>query len=150
MSHSYCSCLVHYAFSTKGRERIISADLRFRLCPYMGGIARENDMKAMAIGGTDDHMHLLVSLPSTLAVAKGVQLIKGGSSKWIHDTFPDLCNFTWQEGYGAFSISVSGVADTTAYINNQHQHHRTRTFQQELIAFLRRHSIQYHERYIWD
>lgn len=150
MPHSYCSCLIHYTFSTKGRERNISADLLARLCPYMGGIARENNMRALSVGGTHDHVHLLVSLPSPIAVAKGVQLIKGGSSKWIHETFPDLRDFAWQEGYGAFSIAISGVADTTAYINNQQEHHRTRTFQEEFIAFLRRHGIQYDERYIWD
>ncbi len=149
MAHSYCSCLIHYAFSTKGREKIISADVLSRLCPYMGGIARENDMKAIAVGGANDHVHLLISLPSTITIAKGVQLIKGGSSKWIHDTFPELRSFAWQEGYGAFSIAISGVADTTAYINNQHEHHRTRTFQEEFIAFLRRHGIEYDERYIW-
>jgi putative transposase len=83
-------------------------------------------------------------------VAKGVQLVKGGSSKWIHDTFPELRGFAWQEGYGAFSIAISGVPDTMAYIDNQQEHHRTRTFQEEFIAFLRRHGLEYDERYIWD
>ena len=89
MPHSYANCLFHCVSSTKERRKIITPDLRDRLYPYMGGIARENDMKSFAIGGTDDHVHLLLSIPATLAVAKAIQLIKGGSSKWIHDTFPN-------------------------------------------------------------
>ena len=90
MPHSYSSCLVHYIFSTKERRKMISPEVRERLWAYLGGIARENGMKALAIGGTDDHVHVLVSLPSTLPVAKAIQLLKGGSSKWLHDTFPGM------------------------------------------------------------
>jgi REP element-mobilizing transposase RayT len=78
MAHSYCSCLIHYVFSTKDRRRIITPELQSRLWPYMGGIARENKMKALAVGGVEDHCHMLVSLPTTLSIAKGIQLIKGG------------------------------------------------------------------------
>lgn len=88
MSHSYSSCSIHYVFSTKGRKKTIAAEIRPRLWAYVGGIARENNMTALAVGGTDDHMHVLVELPSTLSVAKAIQLIKGGSSKWLHDSFP--------------------------------------------------------------
>jgi len=119
VGHSYSSCLIHYVFSTKGRRKIISAELQPRLWAYMGGIARENDIKALAVGGTSDHVHLLVSLPRTISIAKGVQLIKGGSAKWIHDTFSENSAFSWQEGYGAFSIGMSGVADTIAYITHR-------------------------------
>ena len=84
-----------------------------------------------------------------MAVAKALQLIKGGSSKWIHDTFPAHQDFAWQEGHGAFSIGISGVADTIAYINEQEQHHRTRTFEEEYLEFLKKHDIQYDERYVW-
>ena len=115
----------------------------------MGGIARENKMKALAVGGTADHVHILLALPSTISIAKAMQLIKGGSSKWISDTFPMLRNFTWQEGYGAFSISISGIDDTIAYIQNQEEHHRGRTFEEEFLSFLKRHGIAYDERYIW-
>ncbi len=107
-------------------------------------------MTALAIGGVADHVHLLLSLPSTLAVAKAIQRIKGGSSKWIHDTFPRHKEFSWQEGYGAFSIGVSQVETTTAYIRCQAEHHRTRTFKEEFLAFLKRHGIEYDERYLWD
>src|SRR5688572_17068489 len=126
MAHSYSSCLIHYVFSTKDRRNTISRDLRERLWPYMGGIARENEIKALAVGGTDNHAHILVSLPSTLQIAKAIQLIKGGSSRWIHDNFPVHRDFAWQEGYGAFSIGVSGIDDTIRYIQNLEEHHRTR------------------------
>jgi len=105
-------------------------------------------MKALAVGGTDDRVHMLVSLPATLPVAKAIQLIKGGSSKWIHDTFPTHADFAWQEGYGAFSISVSGVKETIAYIDSQEQHHRTRSFEEEFLAFLKKHGIDYDERHV--
>jgi putative transposase len=106
-------------------------------------------MKALAVGGVEDHVHLLLSLPSTLAVAKAMQLIKGGSSKWIHDEFPALHEFTWQEGYGAFSIGISQIDDTKRYIVNQAEHHRKVSYQEEFIAFLERHGIEYDPRYIW-
>ena len=149
MSHSYCSCLVHYVFSTKDRRNLISANLAERLYPYLGGIARENGMKALAVGGIENHMHILTSLPPTITIAKGVQLLKGGSSKWIHETFPIHAGFAWQEGYGGFSIGVSGIDDTVAYIQNQREHHRHMTFEEEFIAFLNRHGIPYDERYVW-
>ncbi len=149
MPHSYISFHVHYVFSTKDRRRIISPEIRERLWAYMGGIARENKMKALAVGGTPDHVHILLALPSTISVAKAIQLIKGGSSKWVSDMFPEIHQFAWQEGYGAFSIGVSGIDDTIAYIQTQDEHHRSRTFQEEFLAFLKKHEIEYDERYIW-
>lgn len=149
MPHSYVSCVLHYVFSTKQRVRSIRREFRDRLWAYMGGIARENRMTALAVGGTDDHAHVLVSLPSTLTVAHAVQLIKGGSSKWVSETFPQARDFAWQEGYGAFSVSISGVADSIAYIATQEEHHRKATFQEEFLAFLKKHKIDYDPRYIW-
>lgn len=124
--------------------------LQERLFPYMAGIARENDAKAMGVGGVTDHVHLLLSLPATLPVAKAVQLIKGGASKWVHDTFPEQAGFGWQEGYGAFSIGMSQVEDTIAYIRSQRKHHGKISFQEEFLAFLKRHELEYDERYLWD
>lgn len=149
MPHSYVSCHVHYVFSTKDRRKIISPEVKERLWAYMGGIARENNMKALAVGGMADHAHILLALPSTISVAKAIQLIKGGSSKWVSETFPKLQHFAWQEGYGAFSIGVSGIESTIAYIQNQEEHHRIRTFEEEYLAFLKKHGIAYDERYVW-
>lgn len=149
MANSYISLYVHIVFSTKGRQALINPDLQSRLWAYMGGIARENQMKALSIGGTTDHVHVLLSLPTTSTVAKAVQLIKGGSSKWVHDTFEGLRKFAWQGGYGAFSVSASLLEETIRYIGNQSEHHKRKTFQEEYVEFLRRYGIDYDERYVW-
>jgi putative transposase len=143
--HSFTSCLVHCVFSTKERRRLITPVLQERLWPYLGGIARAHKMKMLAVDGVEDHVHSLLSIPATLPIAKAVQLLKGNSSKWIHETFPDQRLFGWQEGYGAFSIGVSGVEETMAYIRNQKEHHRSRSFKEELIAFLDKHGIEYED-----
>jgi REP element-mobilizing transposase RayT len=105
-------------------------------------------MKALAIGGTADHIHALLSLPSTMSFAKAVQLIKGGSSKWVHETFPRYDKIEWQEGYGAFSVSASQAPKTIAYINGQREHHRRKTFQEEFRELLNKHGIAYEASYL--
>ncbi len=149
MAHSYTSCLIHYVFSTKERKKTISENFRKRLWEFMGGIARKNGMRAIAIGGTADHVHLLMSLPATVAIATAIQLIKGGSSKWVHETFSDAPGFEWQEGYGAFSISISHRGDTIAYIEKQEEHHRQVGFEEEFIRVLEKHGIEYDARYVF-
>ena len=146
---SYVSSYFHCVFSTKERRRFITPELRGRLWPFLGGIARQNKMKAIEVGGVEDHVHILLSLPSTMAVSKAVQLIKGGSSKWIHDTFPDQRMFAWQKEYGAFSVSVSQLDKAIEYIRNQEVHHRKKTFQEEFLTLLKKHRIEYDERYLW-
>ena len=149
MSHSCVTNLMHCVFSTKERYPFVDSELELRLWPYIGGIARENKMKALTIGGTADHVHALLSLPATMSFAKAVQLIKGGSSKWIHDTFAKYKKFEWQEGYGAFSVSASQASRTIAYINNQKEHHHKRTFEDELIELLDKHGVEYDRRYVF-
>ena len=141
---------MHCVFSGKERRPVITLELQERLWPYLGGIARENKVKALSIGGVEDHVHMLVSVPATLSIAKAMQLIKGGSAKWVHDNFPPHRLFAWQEGYGAFSISICDVARTVSYIENQREHHRKIDFKAEFVAFLQKHGIAYDERYIWD
>ena len=143
--HSFTSCLIHCVWTTKDRAPVLDAQLRGRLWPYLGGIARENKMKSLAIGGVADHVHVLVSIPPTLSVAKSIQLLKGNSSKWIHDTFAKVPLFEWQTGYGAFSIGISGIEATESYIHDQERHHRTRTFREEFAAMLRKHGLHYDE-----
>jgi putative transposase len=148
--HSFTSCYMHCVFSTKERRRLITAELQSRLWPYLGGVARENGMTALEIGGVEDHVHILLRVPATIPIAKAVQLIKGNSSKWVHETFPAQWEFAWQEGYAAFSIGISGVTDTIEYIRNQAEHHRARTFQEEFVAFLKKHGMEYDEAKLWD
>ena len=143
--HSFNSCLMHCVFSTRERRPYLTSEIRDRLWSYLGGIARENDMKALAIGGVADHVHVLLSLPTTLSVAKAMQLLKGNSSKWLRETFPELRqhDFGWQEGFGSFSIGISGVDDTIRYIQTQEEHHRQRSFREELEIFLKKHGHDY-------
>ena len=150
MANTYTALHYHIVFSTKHRQRWITEDIEGRIWAYLGGIARENRMVALEVGGIEDHIHMLVGAPATMAPSKAAQLIKGGSSSWIHDTFPGLEAFAWQDGYGAFTVSKSQVPDLTAYIRNQREHHRIRTFQDEYRALLERHEIEYEEQYLWD
>jgi putative transposase len=137
---------MHCVWTTKERRPLIKPELQSRLWPYLGGIARENKMKALLVGGVEDHVHALLSIPSALSVAKSIQLLKGNSSKWIRDSFKEQWGFEWQEGYGAFSIGISGLDDTTEYIQNQEQHHRKLSFKDELEVFLKKHGMAYVER----
>jgi len=129
---------------------MITPELQTRLFPYIGGIARENKVKLISAGGIEDHVHLLISLPKTLEIAKAVQSIKGGSSKWIHDTLAEHRMFEWQEGYGAFSIGISEKDRTINYINNQPEHHRRQDFKTEYLSFLDKHEIEYDLRFVFD
>src|SRR6266853_6999889 len=140
MANTYTSLHYHIVFSTKNRDPFLVA--------YLGGIARENGMNALEVGGMTDHVHLLLSIPASLAVSKAVQLIKGGSSHWLKVTFPNMIDFAWQDGYAAFTVSQSQLNDTQAYIRSQPEHHRTKTFIEEYRAFLARHRIEYDDRYL--
>jgi putative transposase len=147
---SYVSSYHHCVFSTKERRSLISAQLRERLWPYLGGIAREHQVQTIEIGGVEDHVHMLILLPATLSISKIMQLIKGGSSKWVHDTFPELATFGWQTKYGAFSVSQSQVEKIIGYIKNQPEHHRKMTFKEEFLELLKKQQLAYDERYLWE
>ncbi len=114
----------------------------------MGGVARKREMKALGIGGTDDHVHLLLSLPSSLPIAKAMREIKSESSRWLCQECGQA-GFEWQGGYGAFSIGWAQVEATLAYIARQQEHHRKHDFHAEFVAFLKKHRIEYDPRYVW-
>jgi putative transposase len=141
MSHSHICCLVHVVFATSERRPSISQEMETRLHEYLGGIARSNGIQSLVVGGSTGHVHLLLSLPRTISVGKAVQLLKAGSSKWIHEHFSEAKHFSWQEGYGAFSIGISQKAATVQYIQNQRQHHQRISFADELTRFLHVHNI---------
>jgi REP element-mobilizing transposase RayT len=150
MPQSFGSLHFHLVFSTKYRQPLIDAELQPRLYEYMGGILRAEKSVLLSAGGMPDHVHLLVSLSRELSIAEAVRLVKANSSKWIHATFPERQQFCWQAGYGAFSVSFSNLPDVRNYIARQAEHHRVRTFQDEFREFLRRHDIEWDERYVWD
>jgi putative transposase len=143
MGHTYANMLVHVIFSTKDRARLIDPDLRPRLYEHMAGVARQEFGRALDIGGTEDHVHAILSLRSDVSVAEALRKWKSLSSGWVHKTFPQHHVFAWQSGYGAFSMSQSAVEAVRAYIARQAEHHRRVTFEEELRAFLDRHGVPY-------
>jgi len=149
MPHSYSSLLVHAIFSTKGRAPSIDPKIRPDLWAYMGGIVREMRGVARVINGTDDHVHMLVSLPADLAVSECLRVVKTNSSRWIHEKFAHHLSFAWQTGYGAFSVSTSNEKQVIKYIQDQERHHRRMTFEEEFIALLRKHGVAFDERFLW-
>jgi REP element-mobilizing transposase RayT len=150
MAHTYSDLLVHIVFSTKDRVPSLNSELKPRLFPYMGGIVRELGAKALLINGPADHVHLLVLLPTKMSVAELVGKIKANSSGWIHREFPNPHAFAWQTGYAAFSVSHSQKQAVLDYIANQEEHHRKMSFKEELIALLKKHEIEYDERYVFE
>lgn len=149
MANTYTSLNYHVIFSTKNRVKLISPEIEERLWAYIGGVARQHRMTALQVGGVEDHVHALVNAPPTIAPSQIAQFLKGDSSKWIHEEFPRLRAFAWQDGYGAFTVSKSSLSEVVRYIQNQREHHRQRTFQEEYVEFLQKHRVEYDERYVW-
>ncbi len=150
MSQSVASISIHLIFSTKIRAPMITPEIEPELYAYMGGIFRELKSPMYTANGTTDHVHILFGLARTIAVADLVEEVKKSSSKWIKTKGDEFQTFQWQAGYGAFSVSQSGVKAVRTYIAKQKEHHKTRTFQDEFRLFLQRHGIQFDERYVWD
>ena len=150
MGNTYTSLYIHYIFSTQNRLPLIVPEIQDRLWPYMAGIAKNNNMKALAVGGMPDHIHILLSLSATISISKTIQIIKGNSSKWINENFDTSDHFSWQNGYGAFTVNISILQDTVRYIQNQAVHHRRKSFKNEFLDFLKKNEVVYDERYVWD
>lgn len=146
MSHTFSRNHVHVVFSTKNRGKIIPKDTQAKVWAYLGGIARKHEMIAVAIGGTDNHVHILLHLPATIALAKAVLLLKSNSSRWMSE---QCAGFSWQEGYGAFSVSSSNLDHVTRYIQNQEAHHRKINFEEEFRALLVKHHVEYDPKHIF-
>lgn len=150
MAGKYLSLLVHFTWSTAGREPWIEAAMREDLYSFIGGIMKNQNSKLIAAGGMFDHIHLYTSMPSTISIADFVNVVKSNSSRWVHESSSRLRNFAWQEGYGAFSVSKSEEGKVVRYIKNQEDHHRKRSFKEELVGLLEKHGIEYDKRYIWN
>mgnify|MGYP000420315190 FL=1 len=149
MAQSLANIVVHLVFSTKNRAPFIKPEIETRIWEYVGGIARHHKMTAIQIGGIEDHLHALVLAPATLSPSEIAKYLKGDSSSWIHEEFPDLSNFGWQDGYGAFTVSKANVPSVVGYIQNQREHHRKQSFQEEYVEFLKKAGVDYDERYLW-
>jgi REP element-mobilizing transposase RayT len=149
MANTYTCLHYHIIFSTKNREPWLVPDIEQRIWKYIGGVARAHRMTALQVGGVEDHIHALVNAPATIAPAQIAQYLKGDSSKWIHEEFQALQDFSWQDGYAAFTVSKSNIPAVINYIQTQREHHRKKTFQEEYVQFLRENGIDYDERYLW-
>ncbi len=149
MANTYAALYFHIIFSTKNRELWLKPEIEARVWEGLGGIAREHRIMPIQIGGFDDHVHALVSLPPPLAISKAVQYLKGVSSKWAHETFPGFKAFAWQDGYAAFTVSESQLSVVADYIRSQRIHHAKVEFQEEFRAALQKHGVEFDERYVW-
>lgn len=129
---------------------MLDADLKARLFPYLGGIIRAHDGKALIINGPTDHVHILASLAAKYSLSDTMRELKADSSGWVHKNFPNKREFAWQIGYGAFSVSHSGLVEVEQYIVKQEEHHRKVLFKEEFVIFLKRHEIEYDERFLWE
>jgi putative transposase len=150
MPQSLARVLVHIIFSTKNRRPLIGPGIVGDLNAYLGGILSNLGCPPITINSVTDHTHILCCLSKNYALAKVIEVIKKESSQWVKTKDPCMADFYWQAGYGAFSVSQSNVEAVRKYILNQEHHHAKTTFQDEFRAFLKRHNVEYDERYVWD
>lgn len=150
MPQSLAKNLIHLVFSTKNRERILTDSVRAPLCTYASAVLRDLDSRVIAINAWHDHVHVLFVPSKNHSLARVVMEVKRATSKWIKTQGRGFAKFHWQNGYGAFSIGQSGVEEVKTYISNQAEHHRIRSFEEELRSFLKRYQIEFDERYVWD
>ena len=151
MPQSLSSVYLHLVFSTKERQPFLrDPNLRQEMHAYLGGISKTLECPPLIVGGVEDHVHLLGRMARTITQADWVKELKRVSSIWIKQRDPASAAFAWQGGYGAFSVSTSALDRTSEYIANQEQHHQKQTFQDEYRASLRKHGIEWDERYVWE
>jgi putative transposase len=148
MSDSYANLLYHIVFSTKDRRPLITREYEVRLYDYLGGTIRKLGGISLELNGTEDHVHLLAKLRPDCALSDVLRDLKANATGWMHDVFPSLKNFSWQRGYGAFTVSQSNVEAVRKYIARQKEHHQKISFRDEFIEFLIANGIEYDERFI--
>jgi len=141
---------LHITFSTKNRFPFIDIDIRYQLFSYIAGICKNNECIPIKVGGHKDHIHILCRLSQKIALMNLIEDVKTHSSKWIKTKGEKYHKFYWQRGYGAFSVNPTEIQIVKNYIENQIEHHRKKTFQEEYLAFLKKYNIEYNEKYVWD
>lgn len=150
MPQSLVKILIHAVFSTKNRVNLITPEIENELFGYMSGIVENNKSKLILANGTENHVHLLISLGKTLAISELIGDIKRDSSVWIKKQDSQFSKFHWQEGYGAFSVGQTQVNEVMKYIANQKEHHQEKSFENEMRGFYRKYGIEFDEQYVWD
>ncbi|HZH86355.1 MAG TPA: transposase [Brumimicrobium sp.] len=150
MGQSLIQNYIHLVFSSKGVKPLIKPSIEKDLHAYIGGICNELNCQPLIVGGYTDHIHVLCMLSKNITLKTLVQKIKANSSKWVKSKDEDLKLFSWQKGYGSFSINPSQTKIVVEYIKNQHEHHKKKTFKEEYLAFLKKYNVEYDEKYLWD
>jgi REP element-mobilizing transposase RayT len=150
MPQSIAYNYLHITFSTKYREPLIDEAIEEELFKYIGGICKNLECNPIKVGGYRDHIHILCVLSRKIALMKLLEEIKSHSSKWIKTKGDQYKNFYWQRGYGSFSVNPAEIDVVIRYIENQAEHHKKKTFQEEYVAFLKKYNAEYDERYLWD
>ena len=150
MAQSLVKNYLHIIFSTKLRTEFIDEKIENELFSYIATICKDYDSPAIQIGGTDDHIHILLNLSRKFAIMKIIQEIKAHSSKWIKTKGKKYEKFFWQDGYGAFSVSQKHIFATINYIQNQREHHKNQTYKVEFLTILNKYEMDYDEKYLWD
>ena len=148
MSDSYTNLLYHIVFSTKDRRPLITPEYELRLHDYIGGTLRRAGGISLELNGTEDHLHLLAKLRPDRSLSEVLRDLKANATGWMHDVFPSLKDFSWQRGYGAFTVSQSNVEEVRRYIARQKEHHAAISFRDEFMQFLRANGIEYNEKFI--
>jgi REP element-mobilizing transposase RayT len=148
MSQSHTNLLYHIIFSTKDRRPLIKDEHEARLYDYIGGTLRNLGGISLELNGTEDHVHLLAKLRPDVAVSDVLRDLKANASGWMHDVFPEIKAFSWQRGYGAFTVSHSNIEEVRRYIANQKLHHKKASFRDEFIQFLKANEIDFDERFV--
>lgn len=148
MPQSYSGLYYHVVYRTKDRHTLLPDNVFERLGAYIGATTRNLGGRLLAYGGMPDHIHLLISLGRDHTISNIMKELKASSSKWIHETFPDLRTFAWQAGYGVFTVSSSGIERVTSYIAHQRQHHARMSYREELIIFLKEYMVEYEEKWL--
>ena len=146
MSHTYAQNVIHVVFSTKDRRKLMPNEFRPKMWAYATGICKKFNILVLAVGGTEDHIHFLIQIPPTLAVAKAILAIKSNSSRWANE---EGHKFAWQQGYGAFSVSSSIVPTVIRYIQNQEAHHKKMSFDAEFLALLKKHGMEFDSKFVF-
>jgi putative transposase len=150
MPGTYSQLLLHVVFSTKARTPWISDDIAERLYPYIGGIVRAERGVLYDIGGVEDHLHMFLRWRPDGSISDLMRTVKARSSKWVHEAYPNLAAFAWQEGYSVFSVSKSQEEAVKKYIAGQAEHHKKEDFKSELLRILRAHGVEFDEKYVFD
>ena len=150
MPQSLANIYIHLIFSTKNRIPFLTDEVRPDLHRYLATVGKTADCPVLIVNSVEDHIHILHRLSRTMTMAKAVETFKSSTSKWLKTQSADLDKFSWQGGYGAFSVSESSIESVTAYIQNQREHHRTKSFKEEFREFLKKNNLTYDEKYVWD